>query len=53
MASILNGDIDYVSLMKMAIDNADAVVEASEGVNPELIEYAKASGKPFLPFPGS
>ena len=53
MASILNGDIDYVSLMKMAIDNADAVVEASEGVKPELIEYAKASGKPFLPFPGS
>ena len=36
------------TLVKFAIDNADAIVEAAEGVAPELLEYAKASGKPFL-----
>lgn len=39
---------DYVSLMKMAIDISDGVMQASENANPEIIEYAKASGKPFL-----
>lgn len=34
--------------MRIAIDNADAVVEALPGADPELIAYAKASGKPFL-----
>lgn len=34
--------------MKIAIDHADAIVEAADGVSPEVIEYAIASGKPFL-----
>lgn len=46
------GDIDYVKIMKLAIDHSDAVVESSAGVLPELVEYAKASGKPFLPYQG-
>ncbi len=42
--------VDYVKLNKIAIDNADAIIESTEGVLPELVEYAKASGKPFLPY---
>ena len=41
---------DYVSLMKMVIDLADGIVYGSQQINPELDEYIKASGKPFLPY---
>lgn len=41
---------DYISLMKMVIDMADGIVQGSENINPELDEYIKASGKPFLPY---
>ncbi len=44
--------IDWIKLNKMAIDNADAVAVSSEDVPAELIEYAKASGKPFMDYPG-
>ena len=44
--------VDYIKLNKLAIDFADAIVESSEGVDPELVEYAKASGKPFMAYPG-
>ena len=47
-----DGAVDLVKLNKLAIDFADAVIESSEGVETEIIEYAKSSGKPFLPFPG-
>lgn len=43
-------DVDFIKLNKIAIDNADAIVESTENVAPELVEYAKASGKPFLPY---
>ena len=42
--------IDTNTLHKLAIDYADAIILASENINDEIIEYAKASGKPFLPF---
>ncbi len=41
--------VGHAELTKLAIDYADAVVQASSDVSPELVEYAKASGKPFLP----
>ena len=47
-----DGKVDYVKLNKLAIDYADAICQATEQVNPEVLEYAKASGKPFLPYPG-
>lgn len=47
-----NVEPDHKILNKLAIDFADAIVQGSEGVDPELIEYAKASGKPFLAYPG-
>lgn len=45
------GSVDLLKLNRMAIDYADAIVESAEGVDPEIVEYAKASGKPFLPNP--
>ena len=41
---------DYVSLMKLAIDNSDGIIQASEEINSELKKYALKSGKPFLDF---
>lgn len=40
----------YVSMMQSAIDFSEGIIIGSENVNPELLEYAIASGKPVLPF---
>lgn len=53
MAAIKDGAVDYIALNKLAIDNSDAIVEASEGIDQELIDYAVASGKPFMKYPGA
>ncbi len=50
--SILGSDVDHIALNKLAIDHSDAIIAATDDVPTELIEYAKAAGKPFLPFPG-
>ena len=42
----------YVSLMKGAIDHSDALLVASPVINAEVMEYAKASGKPMLDYQG-
>lgn len=39
---------DHLSVMKFAISFADGVVETESGVKQELIDFAVASGKPFL-----
>jgi starch synthase len=41
---------NYVSLMKGAIDRADALIQGSQEINTEVLDYAKASSKPFLEF---
>jgi starch synthase len=46
----LTDPVDFIQLNKLAIDYADAIVQQTQGVDPELIEYAKQSGKPFLPY---
>ncbi len=43
---------NYVSIMKSAIDHADAFIIGEEKINPELLEYAKASKKPILEYQG-
>lgn len=43
---------DYITLNKLAIDHADAIAVSSANVPQELIDYAKASGKPVLDYPG-
>lgn len=45
--------VDFKTLNKFAIDHADAIIQATDDVDPELVEYAKASGKPFMPYPGA
>ena len=49
---LLGDSVDYKTLCKFAIDWSDGVIQSSSSVDDELIEYAKASGKPFLPYPG-
>ena len=53
LTSLLDGDVDYNKLNKIAMDYADAIVQSSPEIDPELIEYARKSGKPFLPYPGT
>ena len=41
---------DYTAINKSAIDYSDAIIIGSKDVKPELIEYAKKSGKPILEY---
>ena len=43
---------NYVSLMKGAVDYADALIVSEENVNSEVLEYVKDSGKPVLEYQG-
>ncbi len=43
-------DPTYINLCKLAIDNSDGIVVGSEQANPELLKYAKKSGKLILPY---
>ncbi len=45
--SVIN-EPTFVNLSKLAIDFSDATIKGSETINPELEDYMKASGKPFL-----
>ena len=40
------------NLHRFAIDYSDAVVEASDGIEKELLSYIHCSGKPFMKYPG-
>ena len=48
LATLGTEPVDYITLNKLAIDYADAIVQVADEVDPELVEYAKATGKPFL-----
>ena len=50
---IKNSPVDYVTLNKLAIKYSDGVIQASSNINPELVEYAKSLGKPFMEYPGA
>ncbi|KOS07279.1 glycogen synthase [Flavobacterium akiainvivens] len=41
---------DYNNFMKVAMAHSDAVIIASEDTDAELIKFAEATGKPFLPY---
>lgn len=53
LASIKNKEINHVALNRLAIDHADAIIATDESVNPELLEYAEKSGKPFIKISGN
>ncbi|NLA23330.1 MAG: glycogen/starch synthase, partial [Bacteroidales bacterium] len=43
-------DPNYVNFTKMIIDYSDGFIFGSEKINPELDEYIRKSGKPFLEY---
>ena len=46
----LKDPITYNTLCKLAINFSDGIIQQSENVDPELLEYARQSGKPFLEY---
>lgn len=50
--SIAGFPVGYEELMRLAIDNADAIVINSPKINQRVINYAEQSGKPILPYHG-
>lgn len=43
---------DFNALNRLAMTYADAIAVSSENVSPELIEFARSTGKPLLEYPG-
>ncbi len=41
---------NFTGAYKGALQFADGIIQGSEKINPEIEEYIKASGKPFLPY---
>lgn len=50
VADLLGKPCDYRTLMRLAIDYADAVVVQSANADPELVAYAKSKDIPFLDY---
>jgi len=46
----LKAPVDYATLCKLAIDYSDGVIQQSENVNEEVMEYARQAGKPILEY---
>lgn len=52
LKALSGNPVDYKALGRLAIGYADAIVQASPDADPELMEYARQSGKPLLEYPG-
>ncbi len=52
LGSIKNKPIDYINLSRLAMDHADAFIVGHPDIDPELIEYARLTGKPLLEYSG-
>ncbi|MCM1029217.1 MAG: glycogen/starch synthase [Alloprevotella sp.] len=50
LESLSDGPVDGDTLHRIAIQYADAIVQADQEINPDIIDLAKTSGKPFRPF---
>ncbi len=46
----LKEPIDYTALCKLAADFSDGIIQQSEHVNEEVLNYARESGKPVLEY---
>jgi len=46
----VQGEVDYTALMKLAIDYSDGVIQNSENVNEEVMNYAREKNIPVLDF---
>lgn len=52
IAAIKDKAVTGADLNRIAIDHADAIAISDPNVDPEVIEYARRSGKPLLEYPG-
>lgn len=47
---IMGKAVDFDTLTKLAIAHSDGIIQASENISPEILDYVKQLGKPFLPY---
>ena len=40
----------YVNFYKLVIQMSDGIIIGSKNINPEILEFAKKTGKPLLPY---
>lgn len=50
LASLNGNPVDFIALNKLAVDYSDAIVESSDDIPAEILDYAIKSGKPMLRF---
>lgn len=50
--AVMDDKVDYEALMKLAMSYADGIIQGSEELDARLLNFAKDTGKPFLPYPG-
>ncbi|MEG1585302.1 MAG: glycogen/starch synthase [Bacteroidales bacterium] len=48
--AIKNKQVSFEDLSKLAMKYSDGVIQGSENIQPEILDFAKNSQKPFLPF---
>jgi starch synthase len=46
----IQGDIDFISLSKLALRYSDGAIQGSENINPELLKATEDMDIPFLPY---
>ena len=52
LTRILNKQIDYVDLMRLALQYSDAVIQSSPTIAPDLAKFIKQEQKKFMPYKG-
>lgn len=45
-----DSQVDITTLNKLAVDFADGLIQESENIDPQIVEYIKSSGKPYLEY---
>lgn len=50
VAAIDGKPVDHTALTKLAIANSHGVIQYSKNINPEILDYVKELGIPFLPY---
>jgi starch synthase len=50
IATLGKKEVDYTTLMKLAVDYSDGIVQNSVTVNENVMDYARTSGKPIVDY---
>ena len=48
--AIMNKEVDFAELSKLAVKYSDGIIQGSESINAEVLEAAQGSDKPFLAY---